>query len=126
MNPNELGRKVSRLLNIGLTRLDQRTLDQLEAARETALARHRASQPVAELAGAHGNANHHGGSRWLPQRLLLWLPLVAALLTVSAIGYWHDHQQNSEDIDAALLSGDLPLRAYVDKDFEEWLSGSSH
>jgi len=49
------------------------------------------------------------------------------LLAMATALYWQQaHQQNdSDEIDALLLSSDLPIHAYIDKDFDEWPKGSS-
>jgi Protein of unknown function (DUF3619) len=55
------------------------------------------------------------------------LPLVIVLLSLGGIIYWQSAKQNNEveDIDAHLLTGDLPINAYLDKDFDSWLRRSS-
>ena len=42
----------------------------------------------------------------------------------SGIAYWEDQQRTAElaDIDAAMLSDDLPLNAYLDHGFNAYLS----
>ena len=54
-------------------------------------------------------------------------PTVALLVAgLFAIAYFEDQQRNSElaDIDAAMLSDDLPLNAYLDHGFNAYLSRS--
>jgi hypothetical protein len=45
-----------------------------------------------------------------------------------AVNQWRDTQNAAEieEIDAAVLTGDLPLDAYLDKGFDAWLKRSSH
>jgi hypothetical protein len=43
------------------------------------------------------------------------------------ISYWNSTQQAAdiEEIDAALLTSELPIDAYLDKGFDAWLKRSS-
>jgi len=45
------------------------------------------------------------------------------ILGLIAINQWRDSQVAAEieEIDAAVLTGDLPLDAYLDKGFDAWL-----
>ena len=56
------------------------------------------------------------------QRTLLWLPLVALVATLA----WQSSQQQPDigDLDAQLLTQELPPDAFLDKDFRAWLDGS--
>ena len=53
--------------------------------------------------------------------------LYLLLLSLGGIVYWQTVQQNNdvEEIDTHLLTGDLPINAYLDKDFDAWLKRSS-
>jgi hypothetical protein len=44
-----------------------------------------------------------------------------------SVNYWYQLQQREEvlEIDAAVLLGELPLDAYLDKGFGVWLKNSS-
>jgi hypothetical protein len=55
------------------------------------------------------------------QRTLLWLPLVALLATLS---YQSTNQPDIGDLDAQLLTQELPPDAFLDKDFRAWVEGS--
>jgi hypothetical protein len=57
------------------------------------------------------------------QRTLLWLPLVALLATL-AYQSTALREPDIGDLDAQLLSQELPPDAYLDKDFRAWLDGS--
>lgn len=62
-------------------------------------------------------------------RLSLWVGLrtfamVVTVLTVFAVGqHWSEavHVSDYEEIDAALLIDDLPIDAYLDRDFKAWV-----
>jgi Protein of unknown function (DUF3619) len=108
----------------------------LQAARAEALARLEGSTstvPMGGLAGAHGIAG--GGANFgtspRPQRSLLgqarfWIGILA--IAAAAFGYhqwtvWTSAEETG-DLDAELLSSELPIDAYLDRGFQNWLSTS--
>ena len=108
----------------------------LQAARAEALARltnGTEAVQVGGLAGAHGFAGN-GTSFASPTRphrsvfrqVRLWLGILA--IAGAAFGYaqwsiWTSAEEKG-DLDAELLSSDLPIDAYVDRGFQNWLSTS--
>ena len=124
MNERDLARKVVRHLNRGLDDIKQGTRYQLRSARQAALNRHRkAPQPAFGLAWAGNVASRRGHSRYFNARYIA----AAALLVLSLIGvsYWQFVQSNDiAEIDVSLLTGDLPIDAYLDNGFEAWLKRS--
>jgi hypothetical protein len=60
-------------------------------------------------------------------RPALWAPALALVLAMGSALYWQQTylKNDSDDIDALLLSSDLPIHAYIDKDFDAWPNGSS-
>jgi hypothetical protein len=52
------------------------------------------------------------------QRSLLWLPLVALL---AALAFQSTREADPGDIDAQLLTQELPPDAFIDQDFRAWL-----
>lgn len=122
MNEQQFGYRIKQRLNQGLP-LDSVTLNRLKVAREIALEHQRASAPSYAPAWAHNGIAHF--SRPLAPRLLLsGLILVLGLLVTN---YWHQAQliEENVEIDAAVLTGDLPIDAYLDKGFDVWLKKSS-
>jgi hypothetical protein len=119
MNEPQFGDKVSHLLNQGL-RLDAHKLERLRAARERALARQR-PEPAPVLAWADNVIGHLGG--WSGFSLRLLAPVAALAIGLSAIYSWQQNQRIAEveEIDAALLTDDLPIDAYLDRGFQNWL-----
>jgi Protein of unknown function (DUF3619) len=119
MNEPQFGDKVAHLLNQGL-RLDERKLARLRAAREQALQRQRPETESA-LAWAGNVVGELGGWGGLSLRLLA--PVVALGVAVSAIYTWQQNQRAAEveEIDAALLTSDLPIDAYLDRGFQNFL-----
>jgi hypothetical protein len=61
------------------------------------------------------------GWRGVSTRVLL--PVALLVLAVSGIYSWQDKRRVAElvDIDSQLLTDDLPVDAYVDRNFQAWL-----
>jgi hypothetical protein len=125
MNEQQTAYRIRQLLNRGLD-LDAGRLARLKAARERALARQRVTAPVFVLAWADNVMGRFGGPVSLIPRMLL--PMAVLVLGLTAVNQWRDSQNAAEieEIDTAVLTGDLPLDAYLDKGFDAWLKRSSH
>ena len=124
MNEQQIAYRIKQLLNRGLD-LDAGKLARLKAAREAALVRQRVESRVRVWAWADNVIGKSGGPSALIPRLLL--PMAVLILGLIAINQWRDTQVAAEieEIDAAVLTGDLPLDAYLDKGFDAWLKRSS-
>jgi anti-sigma factor RsiW len=102
--------------------------ERLRFARERALVRARDLRLAAPAAGtivgvsASGAASLSGFAPWW-QRAASVLPVLVLVLGLVAIDRWASHEQvlAAADIDAQLLSGDLPPAAYSDPGFAEYL-----
>ncbi len=57
------------------------------------------------------------------QQLLLWLPLVLLVATLAAKAL--NPEVDIGELDAQLLTGELPIDAFLDKDFDAWLKSAS-
>ncbi len=125
MNEQQIAYRIKQLLNRGLD-LDAGKLARLKAAREAALVRQRVESRVRVWAWADNVIGKSGGPSALFPRLLL--PMAVLILGLIAINQWRDTQVAAEieEIDAAVLTGDLPLDAYLDKGFDAWLKRLSH
>jgi len=126
MNEQELANKVVQHLNQGLGTIKQGTLYQLQSARQAALDHYReAPQPVLGMAWAGDVGARLGASRYMNGRNML----AGGLLLLSLIGvtYWQTAMQSMDiaDIDASLLTSELPINAYLDSDFEAWVKRTS-
>src|SRR3954471_2413443 len=119
MNEMHFGNKIRHLLNRGLE-LDHAKRERLAAARRTALARQR-PEPAPALAWADNVVGRFGG--WSGVSLRLVAPVVALAIGVAAIYTWQQNQRAAEveEIDALLLTDDLPIDAYLDRGFQNWL-----
>lgn len=121
------GRRIATRLSAGADELPHDIGERLRVAREQALARRRAtaSKPLRQ----HAWAGHSGGVG-LGQRTLGWwgrlatgvpiAALVAGLLAINALQSDYQAQQIAE-VDAALLTDDLPPDAYTDPGFLAFL-----
>lgn len=119
MNETQFAFRVRQQLNQGL-RVDARVAAQLRAAREQALAHHR-PEPIAGLALAENAMGRLGGARGLSLRVLL--PLAVLVVAFATTYAWQQTQRAAEveELDAQLLSSDLPIDAYLDQGFAAWL-----
>ena len=124
MNEQQIAYRIKQLLNRGLD-LDAGKLARLKAAREAALVRQRVESRVRVWAWADNVIGKSGGPSALFPRLLL--PMAVLILGLIAINQWRDTQVAAEieEIDAGVLTSDLPLDAYLDKGFDAWLKRSS-
>jgi protein involved in polysaccharide export with SLBB domain len=131
VNESQFARTIIQALNAGLG-LSPETAARLKVARERALERQHAA--VGEAAFAGGRTGVLRGS---PSHLLSRILLPAAILVAAAIGlqHWQETQRaahqlaqqvaETEEIDSGLLTGDLPIKAYLDEDFQAWLKRSA-
>jgi Protein of unknown function (DUF3619) len=125
MNEERYASRVRQALNHGLKDIAPASARRLEAARHLALARQKQSAPQMALAGhaAHGGFRFAAHNRYLRQILA-----VLALLLGMWISFYMDSVKYVgaiEEVDSALLSGDLPPEAFLDNDFFAWLSDDS-
>jgi Protein of unknown function (DUF3619) len=124
VNEAEIGKKIIRHLNVATNQLDQPTLDKLKSVRLKALEAY-SHQPVMQtspaLAGA-GRTMSFGG-----RSAMLWVPVATLLLAVGGLIYWQQTAQHHDydEVDAMLLSDELPIHALTSQEFESWLNKSS-
>ncbi|HKR44501.1 DUF3619 family protein [Paraburkholderia sp. EG287A] len=126
-------REMRRALDESAANLPAATTARLAAARKTALAQKKAEvvlvrAPALAAAGVgslSGAPTHRPARRRsaLARFALAW-PLAALVAGLFAIAYFEDQQRTAElaDIDAAMLSDDLPLTAYLDHGFNAYLT----
>jgi hypothetical protein len=127
----EIANKITTYLDDATAELKAGTVYRLQLARADALARLSDPQRIVAPELAHalaGAATGHLTPR-RPQRPGIWLWLGIALFAVAAgIGWqqWRAFQdtRDFEDLDAQLLSSDLPIDAYLDRGFQNWLKTS--
>jgi hypothetical protein len=123
-------KKLTAYLDIGAAELKAGTAYRLQNARAAALARLAGSDgmraPESRLAhafaGGGGSSSSGGRSLWTSARL--WLGI--AIIVAAGFGYqqWQVYQQVNDivELDAQILSSDLPIDAYLDQGFRNWLA----
>lgn len=127
MNEIKFANKIRQALNEG-SRVDARIAERLRAARERAIASRKPEREPA-LAWARSTATGviggFGGFGGFSLRLVL--PTVLLVVGLVAIYSWQREQTAAdiEELDAHLLTDDLPIDAYLDRGFEAWLKKTS-
>ena len=122
------GYKVRRALNEQLHSLPTSTNERLASARKTALSRKKKDAPLAILVRRKALAGNTGGMfgdehhSWYA-RLGFVLPIVILVVGLIGIVEYETQQRINEtaDIDAAMLTDDLPVVAYADHGFNAYL-----
>ena len=127
MNEQQFANRIRQALNHG-TRLDSRITERLRVAREQALERRRVAPagervPALDWAAVSdtGALARFGGLGGLSLRFIL--PTILMVAGVIAVYTWQQEQRaaEAEELDAQLLTDDLPIDAYLDRGFEAWL-----
>lgn len=102
---------IAQLLTRASQQLDGNTTSALHRARNAALGRQSQNKPVFALNTGHG-------MRWLmPHSTHQWLATIILLVAIllGGLGYWqHAHENDLSNLDAAILTDDLPLEVFVD------------
>lgn len=126
--------RVTRRLSTGTDDLPYDITERLRAARMQALAKRKVlavqTTAVVSSAGAStlvlggGNGRRSGFGWWQPMASAL--PLIALVVGLVAINIIQDDDRTSElaEVDAALLTDDLPPDAYADPGFVQFLKTS--
>jgi hypothetical protein len=125
MNEREIAGKIAEYLDSGVSTLKQGTVYRLQLAREHALTRLAEPERATELAAAGA-----GGGTWRSAHRLadvrFWIGILLICGTVLFYQYWKTAQQTRDlvETDSAILVSDLPIEAYVDRGFQNWLTRS--
>ena len=124
MNEREFGKKIKQQLDQTLD-LKPAELNRLKVAREQALARQRIAKPVFVPAWVDAVMGRLSGN---PSSAGIALAGAALIMALIGVQYWQQSPtvEEIEEIDAALLTSDLPINAYLDKSFDTWLKRSQH
>jgi len=119
MMERRIARNMTLVLDRGVDRLDARTVSRLAAARGRAI-------------GMLGRPDR--GAYWRDVWRFSLAPVARSVAAVVLVGgvvvaanYWKGEQllQESSEVDAALLSDDLPIDAYLDSGFRAWLANDA-
>ncbi len=125
MNEREFAKKVTMNLNWGLTQIDGDKLAKLRAAREKAMANYAGPVAVASMTTTSGQTVNVSTN--LMRKPLFWLPILAIALAAVTYNAMDDDiaDDAAGELDAKLLTGELPINAFLDKDFGSWVKESS-
>ncbi|HYH42348.1 MAG TPA: DUF3619 family protein [Burkholderiales bacterium] len=122
---DELGARIAKVLEEGTGALSPEQRDRLAAARRKALARY---QPAPAPVWAPAWATSISG--FTEQSVLgvrYLIPFAALILGLLGVVYMHTGTVPSDiaDIDAGLLTDELPINAFLDTSLDSWLTRSS-
>jgi hypothetical protein len=125
-NESETSAKIARYLDSGTAELKAGTIYRLQLAREQALTRLADPKRASELALAGAGGGTLGGGRQVLTDVRVWIGILLIVGGVLFYQYWKTTQLVREiaDTDAAILTSDLPIEAYVDRGFQNWLNHS--
>ena len=121
---DQFGRASAALLRQGAQSLPTGIKDRLHAARMKALAARKPERVLAPkqvLAGSMGNWSSGGNSLW---DTVGWVaPLAVLVFGLIGIAQWQDNSRINDiaEVDAALLTDDVPPDAYADSGFMAFL-----
>lgn len=121
MNEHDFSKKITSYLDGGLHQIDEPKLVKLRSARAKALEMHRAPIRVLGLVTVSG---HILTPAYLIRKPLFWLPLlaiIAGVLMIQQTSGTDDLYDESGAVDARLLTSELPIDAYLDQDFAQWV-----
>lgn len=118
----EFALRIRRYLDLGASRISTDTAGRLYQARQQALGRARVATGGVSLAGG-GMVSAEG--LWPALRAIF--AFVALVAAIAGASLWNMDQNAAElaEVDTALLADDLPLAAFLDKGFVQWLAESS-
>ena len=110
--------QLRQLLNQGI-KVRPEVAERLRKARELALERQRA-EPAPVVAWAD---NVVGDVGWGGLALRVLLPLALLVASGATLYNWQQNRvaQEVEEIDSMLLTDELPIDAYLDRGFQNWL-----
>jgi len=121
MNEADFSKKIKSYLDHGTAQLKAGTAYRLQLARHEALLRLSDPKHVSQLALAGAGGTLGDGRRFLTDARV-WLGVL--LIVGGGLYYqWHSLQQvrDIEETDAAILTSELPIEAYLDRGFQNWL-----
>ena len=121
MNEKEFAAKLKPWLDRSAAQVGELQATRLKAARLKALDAYREPATLGGLVGLGGvlGASRHT----LLQRALMVLPLIALVATLAVRSLTADVDLG--ELDAQLLSQELPPDAFIDQEFRSWLGKSS-
>ena len=121
----DFARGIVQSLNLGLSQIEEDKLARIRTSRQRAMAAYR--EPVTILGMVTVAGQTLDMSNWT-RKPLFWLPILAIAVTVAGYSLSipdDNFDETSGELDAQLLTGELPINAFLDKDFGSWVQESS-
>lgn len=120
---DQFGRAVARRLSAGTDEMSYEAGERLRAARVRALAARKQEEVAPVTLGRGGAATLGSGERTWFNRIASVLPLVILAAGLVFIHTFQTERRATElaEVDAALLTDDLPPAAYADPGFVQYL-----
>ena len=120
MNEKDFGSRLKPWLDRSAAQVGEMQATRLKAARLRALDRYR--EPVRLLGLVTVGPGTADTIRYaIVQRALLWLPVLAL---IAALAVQSLKETDLGELDAQLLTQELPPEAFIDQDFRSWLGKS--
>ena len=122
---DELGARIARVLDESTDALSPEQRERLSAARRLALSRLEPARAPAWAPVWAGSVSRLTEQSFLGVRYVI--PFAALLLGLLGVVYVHTGTVSSDiaDIDAGLLTDELPINAFLDTTLDSWLKRSS-
>lgn len=123
---DRFGRAIAARLSQGKSSLHPDIGERLRVARQQAVARRKVEIAPRIVQAKGGQAVLAGASRWWSRGASV-LPLVALVAGLVTIAQWQADERADAiaEIDAALLTDELPTAAYTDPGFKQFLQHGS-
>jgi hypothetical protein len=120
MNEKDFSQKITSYLDVSATNVSAATAARLGKAREQALAAYR---PPVTILGLVTVSGQFTDPAYVARKPLFWISIFVVAAAVWALqpSAPDDLYDESGVIDAKLLTGELPIDAFLDKDFATWV-----
>ena len=125
MNEDQFAKNIARTLNEGLPRISDANLAKLRAGRQKAMEKYRAPIRILGMVTVSGQVLDVSG--WA-RKPLFWVPAIAiaASIAFATLNGADDGYDDVGELDAKLLTGELPIDAFLDQDFGSWVKESAN
>ena len=125
MNEEDFSKKLIHLMDADSNNIRPEVALRLKEVRERAVA-HARQRRTASF-GLSGNALHRAS--WFSHHRITVVGVFLVIILLAATGIWQIFPKQQEDdvsrIDAALLTDDLPVHAYLDNSLAQWIKNPS-